>query len=136
MSTHQAPPCRLPPSPKPHWYISDEQNECIHKAHCMATSAEMQRLRAIPAHEQATEQMADAVRPLIVAIEIAGRTYGSVRAHCKRAGMEVDAWPAWAQETPDGEHFTKAACAALVWHCMNAARIDGALSQVEQAKTP
>jgi hypothetical protein len=72
--------------------------------------------------EQATEKMVDAVRPLIVAIEMAGRTYGSVWNHCKRAGMEVEQWPAWFRDTPGGEHFTKAACAALVWHCMSVER--------------
>lgn len=77
--------------------------------------------QAVQVPAEATEAMADAVRPLIVAIEIAGRTYGSVRNHCERAGMDIDGWPDWARNEPAGAHFTKAACALLIWHCMQRA---------------
>lgn len=88
------------------------------EAFCATLAAGSQAVH-VPA--EATEAMADAVRPLIVAIEIAGRTYGSVRNHCERAGMDLDGWPDWARNEPAGAHFTKAACALLIWHCMRQA---------------
>lgn len=66
---------------------------------------------------EATDEMQDAVRYLLVGLEQPGRTYGSVRKHCERSGMDVSHWPAWTREN-DEAHFTKAACAAILWHCM------------------
>lgn len=66
---------------------------------------------------ETTYEMQDAVRYLLVGLEQPGRTCGSVRKHCERSGMDVSHWPAWTREN-DNAHFTKAACAAILWHCM------------------
>jgi hypothetical protein len=71
--------------------------------------------RAVP--DDATEEMTSAARYAIVAIECAGRTFGSLRKHCKLSGMDVENWPAWTVGR-DNEHFNKSACAALIWWLM------------------
>jgi len=71
----------------------------------------------------ASEEMVDSVRYLLVAIEQPGRTYGSVRKHCELSGMDVSHWPEWTRGC-DKEHFAKAACAALIWHCMRHAALE------------
>jgi hypothetical protein len=72
----------------------------------------------------ATPEMCDSVRYLLVGMERAGRTFGSVRDHCRMSGMDVENWPHWTinRET---EHFNKSACAALIWWLMHRAAIQG-----------
>lgn len=76
----------------------------------------------------ATDEMVDSVRYLLIGIEQPGRTYGSVRRHCELSGMDTSHWPEWTKGC-DNEHFAKAACAALIWHCMRYAAIESFLAR-------
>lgn len=67
----------------------------------------------------ADESMAESVRSLIMAIEVPGRTYGSVLAHCEMSGVDTSHWPQWFRDEHPKSHFTKAAVANLLWHCMS-----------------
>lgn len=66
----------------------------------------------------ATQDMCDSVRYLLIGIEQPGCTFGSIRKHCRWAGMDVDNWPHWTVNR-DTEHFNKSARAALIWWLMH-----------------
>jgi hypothetical protein len=69
---------------------------------------------------EATEEMCDAVRYLLVGMEKPGQTFGGIRQHCEWSGMDTSQWPDWTKGR-DAEHFNKSARAALIWHCMYSA---------------
>lgn len=76
----------------------------------------------------ATEEMCDAVRYLLIGMEKSGQTFGGIRRHCELSGMDTSHWPVWTQGRDD-EHFNKSARAALIWHCMSRAAIDSARAE-------